>query len=101
MGTTEQDLIDTLMTYRATLAKLDLGYFKLADSNTGQSMGSWPHFFRRVPQTLPCLLEVHLRCLYYTVQVSPSRKCRVHLPPQYSTAVEHAITNGTDNPDPE
>ena len=93
MTATEEILIDTLMAYRASLARLDLLRFELADSNFGESMGSWPHFFHRVPETLPCLLEIRLRDLRYSVRVDLGAVCRPRLPPLYEEYVEFALTN--------
>lgn len=99
--TTEQNLIDTLLAYRTTLARLDLKMVALA---VGQSSGSWHQFFRRVPESLPCLLEICLRSLHYIEQPAwPAFGFlwfQHKLEPPYLKAVEHAIMNGTDIPEP-
>lgn len=99
---TEQNLIDTLLAYRATLARLDLTMVSMADSNTGQSTGSWYQFFRRVPESLPCLLDIRLRGLYYSVpMLGTRRRCyRGKLEAPYLKAVEHAVINAIDIPQP-
>ena len=98
-GTSRRDT-DPLLTYRATLAILDLRMVSLADCNTGQSTGSWYQFFRRVPERLLCLLDIRLRDLYYSVpMLGPRRRCyRGKLEPSYLKAVEHAIINAIDIP---
>ena len=97
---TEQDLIDTLMTYRATLAKLDINVVELADSNTGQPMGSWHQFFCRVPESLPFLCKVRLRHLYTCEPGPRGRWTSDRFDTPYLKAVEHAILNGTEIPQP-
>lgn len=93
---TERSLIDTLMTYRATLARLNISLVELIDGNTG----SWHQFFRRVPESLPCLFDVRLRSLYACVPGPRGRWSLYRSEPPYLKAVEHAILTGTDIPYP-
>ena len=103
--TTEQDLMDALLAYRTTLARLDLTRVSLADRNPEQLKGSWHQFFCRVPESLCFLLEIRLRSLRYTVPPlfwpaiqGPWIQHTFERP--YLKAVEHAIMNGTDIPQP-
>lgn len=98
MTATEHNLIDTLTVYRSNLVGLGRTRLELADSNTGQSGGSWHHFFRRVPETLPCLLEIRLRYLRCRVGVPPRNWIRRTLNWLYVRDVEHAIITRTDIP---
>lgn len=97
---TEKHLIDTLLAYRATLARLDLVMVSLDDSKTGQSIGSWHQFLRRVPESLPHLRDIRLRSLYHRVRGPRARGSQGRLEPLYLKAVEHAINNGTNIPQP-
>ncbi|KAF6233925.1 hypothetical protein HO173_007755 [Letharia columbiana] len=97
---TEKHLIDTLLAYRATLARLDLVMVLLDDSKTGQWMGSWHQFLRRVPESLPHLRDIRLRSLYHRVLGPRARGSQGGLEPLYLKAVEHAINNGTNIPQP-
>lgn len=96
MAATEQDLINTLIAYPS----LDLLRFELADGNYVQSKGSWPQFFRRVPETLPCLLENRLRDPSDCVRVSPSEVRRPSLQTLYIRYAELASSNRIDIPQP-
>lgn len=96
--TTEQNLIETLQGYRATLARLDLKFISLTDRNTGQPLCSWHHFFLKIPEILPHLLEIRLRNLEYQVLGPQGQWSRSKLESPCLKAVEHAIMYGTDMP---
>ncbi len=95
----EQDLVDFLLAFRATLAILHLGQVSLADGNTGQLMGSWDQVFHIVSGEFPCLKKVRLRSLHYR-ESGPHRRRRSRgtLEWTYLESVEHAISKGTEIP---
>lgn len=96
--TTEQNLIETLQGFRATLTRLDLKFISLTDRNTGRPTCSWYQFFAKMPESLPHLLELHLRHLEYRVPGPRRRWSRSKLESSYLKAVEHAIMSRTDMP---
>ena len=55
--TAEEDLIDILLARDAILARLGMERISLADYNTGQAVGSWLRLYRRLPESVSCLLE--------------------------------------------
>lgn len=69
---------------------LDLWRFELADCNYVRSKGSWPHFFRRVPEMLPCLIKNRLRDPSDCLRVSPSEVRRPSLQTLYIRYAELA-----------
>ncbi len=99
IAASEQDLIDFLLAFRATLAILYLGQVSLAGGNTGQLMGSWHQVFRRVSGEFLYLNKIRLRSLHY-LESGPQRwrRSRVKLESAYLKSIEHAILKGTDIP---
>lgn len=98
ISTTKQDLIETLLAYRATLTKLCPSQNVLIDGGTGQPMSSWYHFFRWVPKSIFCLLGFRLRHLEYCLPGSYRRLFTGRLELPYLKTVDHAVMNGIDIP---
>ena len=98
IATSDQNLIDTLLACRATLARLDLSAVRLAHGNTVRPTGSWHHFFCRVSESLPCLHDIRLAILQ--VWESEERRSWRTSDSRYLKAVKHAILGRTAIPQP-
>lgn len=86
--TTEEELNDILLARGAILARLGMKSISLADYNTGQAVGSWLRFYRRVPESVPCLLENRPRNKRHGVEGSRGGHSQRYLQPPHLRAVE-------------
>ena len=95
----DQNLIDFVSAFRATLTTLAIEYVSLVVSYTGQPIKSWHQVFRRVSRNFPCLVKIRLTALDYGVPGSLLHLSSVStLDWKYLRDVEHAILSGTDIP---